>query len=369
MSYCNFYIPTNATVIPVDSRFTSQKVVLLPDAATVPGKILTIKDQYGTARISSFTISTIGNNTIDSYTNNYRFTSTLQSVTLFSDGVNNWRSLYYLSGLNNLQSPFSPSSISSLALWVDASDPWNRGPFSTVVQTPISIWYDKSGGRRNLIVSSITGSLNRPSTVFISTFPGTLNWAVQMRRTMCYCANPVFFSSGNTGTTCFMVFQGGGDGGSTVFRTGNPTIQRRLARDTTVSYNLFYGTEGGYYNTQGSNTGANFATMTSVFSPSTQRSYYKFNGSAVGTGFNFRLSTLQGTTQFYVGGTPSEGVGSTAFIGNINEMLYYNSDLPSSQVQVVEGYLAWKWGMQNWLNINHPYRFITPSSYDVTNPT
>lgn len=364
MSYCNFYIPTNATVIPVDSRFTSQKVVLLPQANTVPGKILTIKDQYGTARISSFTISTIANNTIDSYTNNYRFTSSLQSVTLFSDGVNNWRSLYFLSGLNNLQSPFSPSSFSTLALWVDASDPWNRGSLSTVTRTVLPIWYDKSGAQRNLRWSTTDGTLRIQSTVNTGITSGVSSFTVRMETNLYVLNNPNTISSGNTGNTMVSLLRGGGE---QPFFAGNAAFQKRWYRNGLGNYEASYGTSN---TVSQSNLNNNFGVASFVWSPSTTFSYVRINGNAFGTGV-FRLSSIQNVAdRFYIGGQPAMGGQSfRAFTGNFGEILYYNSNLPSSQIAILEGYLAWKWGTQGGLNNNHPYRFVTPSSYDVSSPT
>lgn len=373
MSYCNIQIPTNATIIPVDTRTTSAKVLFLPSASTVGTRFITIKDYYGTARISSFTISTTGLDSIDGTRNFFRFTSSLQSLSLASDGFSNWRTISYTNDVNAYQIPFSPSSISSLALWVDASDPWNRGPFSTVVSTNIPIWFDKSGLQNNLRVSSVqSGILTQPSTQLISTVAGTFRWSIRQDATMQYAGNPSFISSGNTGTTSFVVFRGGGQNNASVIYYGSTNLIRQVLRDSTLSYNIRYGASGGYFNVQGDVTGGNYCTMSAVWAPSTQLSFYKFNGTTVGfdSGVKFRFNLSTNTNAFmYVSGIPNSGTGSGQFIGNISECLVYNSNLTSSQVNIVEGYLSWKWGIQTLLNPQHPYRFVTPSSYDVSSPT
>jgi hypothetical protein len=43
------------------------------------------------------------------------------------------------------------------------------------------------------------------------------------------------------------------------------------------------------------------------------------------------------------------------------EIIHYNSALTTSQRQQVEGYLAWKWGLQGNLPANHPFKRFPPS--------
>jgi hypothetical protein len=371
MSYCNIQIPVNATIFPVDTRYTSQKVLFLPTASTVGSRVLTIKDYYGTARISSFTLSTTGLDTIDGFRNFFRFTSSFQALTLASDGQTNWKTLSYFNDANTLQTPFSPSTFSSLALWVDGSDPWNQGPFSTVVSTAVPIWYDKSGGQRNLVWSTVSGGAvgsNLMSTAYVSTFGTYCNWTIRFRdNRTCFAGDQRYFSAGNTGTTAVTVFQGSGQYN---FRHGDANQARTIFSDTAGGLDIAYGVSNGVYNTFNA-TNSQFGTLSVVWNPSTQRSYYRANGAPVGTaGFIFNLSTNNESQRFLLAG---ENLGSgqafRSFTGHYAEFLYYNDSLPSSQVQILEGYLAWKWGIQERLNSNHPYRFITPSSYDFSSPT
>jgi hypothetical protein len=39
-----------------------------------------------------------------------------------------------------------------------------------------------------------------------------------------------------------------------------------------------------------------------------------------------------------------------------NEFIAFNSNLPTATVQQIEGYLAWKWGVQSNLPVSHPYK-------------
>jgi hypothetical protein len=67
----------------------------------------------------------------------------------------------------------------------------------------------------------------------------------------------------------------------------------------------------------------------------------------------------------YTGGTTTEIGGALGAYyltnGYINEVIAYNSVLGTTQRQQVEGYLAWKWGLQASLPTNHPYYGSTPN--------
>jgi hypothetical protein len=45
--------------------------------------------------------------------------------------------------------------------------------------------------------------------------------------------------------------------------------------------------------------------------------------------------------------------------GYIYEMIVYNTALSTSDRESIEGYLAWKWGIQDLLPMTHPY-FLEP---------
>jgi hypothetical protein len=60
----------------------------------------------------------------------------------------------------------------------------------------------------------------------------------------------------------------------------------------------------------------------------------------------------------YIG---TRGSGETGpFTGTFSEILIYNTALTGTQRQEIEGYLAWKWGLQIQLPSSHPYRNSAP---------
>jgi hypothetical protein len=78
------------------------------------------------------------------------------------------------------------------------------------------------------------------------------------------------------------------------------------------------------------------------------------SGSTVSSSGNF------GYSNYEVGGSFGEEnlVPLNGFIG---ELIHFNTALTTSQRQQVEGYLAWKWSLQNNLPANHPYKLFPPS--------
>ena len=56
----------------------------------------------------------------------------------------------------------------------------------------------------------------------------------------------------------------------------------------------------------------------------------------------------------------SIGDGGVNFYGNLYEIIFYTSALTTPQLQQIEGYLAWKWGLQKNLPSSHPFYNFPP---------
>ena len=54
------------------------------------------------------------------------------------------------------------------------------------------------------------------------------------------------------------------------------------------------------------------------------------------------------------------GAGGALFNGTIHEMIGVSATLGTNDIQRVEGYLAWKWGLNGNLPTTHPYYKIKP---------
>jgi hypothetical protein len=74
---------------------------------------------------------------------------------------------------------------------------------------------------------------------------------------------------------------------------------------------------------------------------------------------NSTLNVTPGTTTgFSIGARFQAGNGTpNAYLyGPVNEVLIFSQAISTTQRQQVEGYLAWKWGLQGSLPSNHPYK-------------
>jgi hypothetical protein len=117
----------------------------------------------------------------------------------------------------------------------------------------------------------------------------------------------------------------------------------------------------------GSNNATTFNTGHSFYSPSMSIQNVNINQRA-GT-----FSIMSNGSSKYSGRaaiTPSDGgslfslfargdIGSGFLAANLNEALVFNAVLRRKERQLVEGYLAWKWGIQSQLPVTHPYYYAS----------
>lgn len=73
------------------------------------------------------------------------------------------------------------------------------------------------------------------------------------------------------------------------------------------------------------------------------------------------VSTSDSTFDLQIG---SQGNNTALFLGDYCELLIFNSLLSTTDQQLVEGYLAWKWGTESLLPNTHPYYSAAPTVGD-----
>jgi len=97
-------INSNTALVQVDVRTTS-KTVILPTAASVLGRLVTIKDKYSNAFANNVLVQPQSGDTIDGSNGTYILSNVGAAVSLVSDGVNGWMTL------NSPATPFTGSTI------------------------------------------------------------------------------------------------------------------------------------------------------------------------------------------------------------------------------------------------------------------
>lgn len=258
----------------------------------------------------------------------------LTGLDLANNTVTNVNSL----SLSKSDSNLTPgnSGISGLALWLDGNDSASM----TFSGSSVTQWNDKSGNGRH--ATSPVGTITYTAGVGLN-FPGNAYMFSSLLATV--QTESGFFVARSTGTNsqgilgCYYIYN------------------RSISAIDTAS--------GGYLSLVAlASSGGATSTIAFPRNADTLVSYnvssaFWINGTARGTGPSptFGTGGTAGTTTI-IGSTQRNT--STAWNGVIKEIIVYNTVLGTTDRQKIEGYLAWKWGLQGNLPVGHPYYSAAP---------
>ena len=239
-----------------------------------------------------------------------------------------------------LTSNFSPTQISGCQLWLDAADSTSIVTSGTTVTAVI----DKSGTNKAITVTNTVSYLTRQSLVFTNTtglltvsgMPSApydiLTVASPNSSTSTY--RTLLRTISNTGTHPFLLEINNNNLGmwdSTAFRQfGSLTLSPNEKA-------LVYATMASGRTMQASKNGEESLTLST---PAGNESSIRFIG--------------------------NNGGGSQSW-GSLQELLIFNTTLSLASRQRLEGYLAWKWGLNKSLPLTHPYYNYPVYSVDMPN--
>jgi len=256
-----------------------------------------------------------------------------------------------------------PQSIPALSMWFDADD------FSQITLQPgttnVSGWKDKSGNGWNTRIVGGGALPTYSQNGFNNDYPGILFNNGAFLETISSVPASVL-SSNTRDNTVFLVFNNTDSGCNVVFSWEQfnysflnpyyaPNVSPGLFQFNDPNAQYIFLTPNPI-KTPGPQIYS--IVKTSVGGPST--TLYNFGESKVVSGVNPLITG--GDAKFYVGG--GTGYGTTvAFQSYISELIIYNYALTPTQRQQVEGYLAWKWGLQAQLQPSHPASVAPPSPY------
>jgi len=255
--------------------------------------------------------------------------------------------------------PFVPTSIGSAKLWLDANDPAGTGSAPANGQA-ITTWVNKTTGFLDLTGSaSISNYGGRNSMIFPPTTGRmyTTTSSVSMPSVSCFMVwlqiaqqhNNGLFGIGNGSIAWqedllgFFIDAGAGvamPGGVSAYRIygGSPLVASSyITANSTevVPLNILEVMTDGV-------TTSVYANGTLIQSTSQTKSW---GGSVTSFGFGEYFAVSGG-------GPPN---------ANVSEFLIYNTVLNTTQRQKIEGYLAWKWGLQSTLPAGHPFKTAAPT--------
>ena len=255
---------------------------------------------------------------------------------------------------------WTPSQIST-ALWLDAADASTlydatSGGSLVAADGTVARWQDKSGNARHATQAT---SINRPlrktsvqnsldGILFDGTnddLTGTIN--LNTRDCSVFC---VFLRTNAAGRTEIVVSSGDdtttGDGSTIIPRwTDNNCYSSAgyLANRPVISSSI--GTS---------------ATLLAVTGGLNQTVYK--DGSAFGSPGSNQSATAVTRTKSYIGSGRGVSSLNRYFAGHICETIWVDSVVDSTTRQQIEGYLAWKWGIQANLPSGHLYKNAAPTA-------
>ena len=234
---------------------------------------------------------------------------------------------------------FSPLSTSP-GLWLDAND-YSTFTFSS--GTNISSWADKSGNARN--ATGVNSPVYTDTSAYLS---GSSYFTVNLDFIASFPDHSAFFVITPTnGTNIYGAINGGSGANSLHVGFSSTTAYRvnhwgnDLYPNTTAAYR-----SGGLRNL------LNFDWINTGGAGKAVRA----NGSVEGTiGQTGQIGVMSG------GGTIGNVVQQGILTGYINEVIFIlNPNITTTNRNKLEGYLAWKWGIQSYLPAGHPYLSAPP---------
>jgi hypothetical protein len=222
--------------------------------------------------------------------------------------------------------------------------------------SPVTQWRDKSGNARNttsyagtpaLTTNAINGvqAINfNGSSSFIGSIPGSGS------------SYTIFFVGSFNNST-------GTYGGLLCFgRSGTPDHVSGIT-NTKLTDTSMYSTIDSTNSAFTSNTLSTPFVYSLVIDGTNLNSFVNGNQQ---TPTNIAKSPSFNFTNYVVG----DRAGSTSSIflnGFVGEIIVFINSIATLQRQQIEGYLAWKWGLQGNLPSNHPYKSATPTNTPTIN--
>ena len=252
-------------------------------------------------------------------------------------------------GRAKIAGAFKPQS-SGLAMWMDATDPLGTGtpPANGAAMTS---WYDKTGNLTNMTAPN---GLVSYSNVGFNGYP-----------TMVFSNNSAYLSGGpyvaggsytdtfqnNKQNTFFMVAY------MPVYTSANSVLQ--LGTTKGEAYRPFQHW-GQTFGVRHATSAADWVGSFAPYNGDTSFLFTSYNdGSTMGGVMNG--GTTYTTNSVYAFAANSV-INQWLLFGpaNVSEIVMYNTVLDTTQRQKIEGYLAWKWGLQANLPTGHPYKSAAP---------
>ena len=249
----------------------------------------------------------------------------------------------------NVTGAWTPKEIST-SLWLDAAD----ASTITLNSTTVSQWNDKSGNARNFSQATAgnqpayqtSGINSKPSVEFTGSNENFMT------------ASSVLSSSSTAGSI-FWVQTTEADPG-----TNNNNLGSLITSSwgSSSSDNHIPWTDGNIYFAGFSTSRSNVGNPSVSLTAPRILSHHSTNGSVAfyidGTSFFTSASNT------FANPSSSKRIGGVTlyrFTGQVAELIVLSNIPTTTERQLIEGYLAWKWGLTSSLPNDHPYKNIAPT--------
>lgn len=253
-----------------------------------------------------------------------------------------------------LQNPtFTPTQVSGCSLWYDAADLSRL----TLSGSSVTNWTSKG---TNAI--AVTNSANYPTYVTNAYNKlGTLRFTFAINQSLSNASVANSVVQTNTNHTIFLVHNPNADNSTPFgFLDSIGTANKRISVHTPEGSSIMYDVGGRLaYSYPSQAAYLNGALKLETYTVSGGSRFYRRDGTQLAT--NGTISSSFDANQIlYIGGAHPSYSGYQ-YGGDYCEIVWYNTNLTTPQIQLVEGYLAWKWGLQGLLPANNPYKSVNPS--------
>jgi hypothetical protein len=254
-----------------------------------------------------------------------------------------------------------PGQIPSLVTWLDAADS------GTVAQASSNVanWYDKSATSDVFTQKTFTAptytntpggtGASLPGVYFsgLSSLGGTVTANIASGTGSCFLVATV--------VTNAQVLMGG-------YQKGTPENGNSFGFYSQAGkvYSPIQGAQNEYINTLGNlqlGTPTVFFAQIDSVAKSGQGSFQFSKPVNNGTAGTYWQASIPSSSPWNLGTTvPSTGNPALPQGFYLHELLCFSDYFDDNQRQLVEGYLAWKWGVQSQLPGDHPYSKFRPQS-------
>ena len=275
---------------------------------------------------------------------------------------------------------FRPTSINNCILWLDSAD---SNAISVSTSGVLLSWTDKSGLGNSISTisanpptysSALGVTFNAAST---NTLIGPLNTTYSNDATL-FIVGSYTSNSGSVNPRLFVLASNAATDNTL---TGQLNL---IVQSSSPIFTTYVGTGS---NPTGYGLNAQTALLGAYSSPFlyTNSSTYNTNtltnqtflygnsqpySSTIVTSLSPNSYYLQSYNKYSIGGYPNVSQSATdCFNGSIFEVIAYSRALTSNERQTVEGYLGWKWNLQDYLPFTNPYRLSFPSVFESRNLT